>query len=204
MPMQNKNSGEEKSNNKTNNSQKKITILEICLVIFTASLAFTGWLQYCNFKDFTKKNSRAHLVVVEPQLTLLEVDEQIRATYIVRNDGQTPAYKVRDVYHLEIIRDPEKPEIMPTNTRDFNYPIYGSGVRHIRKVHSGKQILTPKLYAALSDTGQNSHGIYLWGKIKYVDIFDEPHSLTFCFRYVFDEPIGEFRTYGTCNDADRN
>ncbi len=157
--------------------------------------------QYCSFKKFTRKTNRAYLVAIVPELNLLQIGEQIEVSYTVRNDGQTPAYNVSDSVYVKILPDTSKPK-MPTGTRDFYYPLYGSGVPQNRKVHSAKQIYTQELEIDLGDT-VNTHGIYLWGRIKYTDIFKKPHWTTFCYRYVWHKPIGEFRTYGTCNDADR-
>ena len=184
--------------NREYNVNKILALTSILLVIITFA-------HFWIFRSHSKKNSRAYLVVVKPKLVRghpknLIMGKRIEVSYTVRNDGQTPAYNVSDTVFVKILPDTCRPEIMPTDTRDFYYPLYGSGVPQDRKVHSGKQLWTPKLYAALSD----SHGIYLWGTIKYVDIFDNTHHTNFCFRYVLDEPIGEFRTYGTCNDADRD
>lgn len=185
---------------KENAKERKHNVNKV-IALTSILLVGIGFAHFWVFRSYSQKNSRAYLIAVDPKLNLLKIGKRIEVSYTVRNDGQTPAYNVSDKVFVKILPDTSKPE-MPTDTRDFYYPLYGSGVPQNRKVHSAKQIYTPGLRVSLNDTG-TTYGIYLWGRIKYTDIFRKPHWTTFCYRYVWDKPIWEFRTYGTCNDADR-
>jgi len=166
------------------------------MVILTAFLALFAWQQ----NSTHRKQLRAYIVIEEPELGYPQppdVGRRIEMTFVIRNDGQTPAYDVRDSLYLEIRSPDDRPLIMPIETRSFNHPVYGSGIPQKRIVHSGKQIFT-KEHAKGFRTGD--FRVFFWGRIEYTDIFDCRHWTTFCYEYGFE--WSEFRPYGKCHDGD--
>lgn len=161
-------------------------------------------------KDIANRQLRPYLTVIKPQLERgnpdsLTIGEPIEMSYIVRNDGQTPAYEIKDSVHIQILLFKNRPETIPDTVRNFYYPVYSPGVSQTRKIHSGKQVLLQKHIDGFNNKkGSEDFRIFFWGRIEYTDIFNKTNWTEFCYQYIFHKPIREFRTYGTCNNADRN
>jgi len=164
-------------------------------------------------KDTAHRQLRAYLIPNTPKLTVRPASifqflkgKRLPAIYTIRNNGQTPAYDVRDVVHVKVLRRENRPEVIADTVRNFYHPVYGANTEHKRIVHSGKNSFTTDFfrkengrYIFKSDT----LSIYVWGRIEYTDIFKNNHWTEFCYEFVFDQFISDFRAYETCNQADR-
>ncbi|MCH8956388.1 hypothetical protein IIA28_13880 [candidate division KSB1 bacterium] len=182
------------------------------ILYYTGNLFYQSVEQTQTSKDISHRQLRAYLVIIEPQLKVdpqfffRNINKRVEMSYIVKNSGQTPAYDVRDSVNIKIWPREAKPQTMPESVKDFNYPVYGPNTQNTRKIHSGdSNILTQRYFIPNTNTFDTvNYGIYFWGRIEYSDIFNKTHFTNFCYEFIFDEPIDEFRTYETCNDADRD
>jgi len=209
--LQNENTKNKEQRDK--NSKTKEWIWRLVPIILTIGIVYVMYIQSKISEDSTYRQLRAYVVPTKPKLTFppdsfyYHVGERIKMTYTVRNDGQTPAYDVQDSVFVRILPRSEKPTNIPDETRDFYYPIYGARTENIRKIHSGKNyVICPHHFVETDSMAFNAkkYTIFFWGRIDYTDAFKKPHFTKFCYEYVFDFPIAEFRTYGTCNQADRD
>lgn len=185
---------------------------KVWMVILTVFIVRFMCVQIKMSDDHTRKQLRAYLIPLKPMLTVppeslfVYIGKPLPMMYIIRNDGQTPAYDVRDSVNVKILPRKQKPTEVPKGVRNFYYPVYGAGTSHTRKIHSGEDSLVAEKHfkgANLTKFDWVKFGIYFWGRVEYTDIFMESHSTEFCYEFVIHEPIREFRTYGQCYQADR-
>lgn len=177
------------------------SITEFLLVIFTGIIALYAIYQNSLFKDFSKKNSRAYLSVVNPILDTLYAynTSTLRTTYTIQNTGNTPAYDVRRTIFFE--RQHPGEAIIPDTIKliDSSKFIYPPGEYQLIKLF--KQENFPETGFTSDDTIR----YFFTGRIEYVDIFDQSHWLTFAYEYVFrPKRGGTFRQYFIGNRADKN
>ena len=209
-----KNNPQNKQNNYYNSTKEFLKKINPYATIFLTVLIVRFMCVQNNIsKDTARRQLRAYLVPTNPTLKVTPdsfayyIGNRIEMSFDIINNGQTPAYDVRDSVHIKVLPRTEKPKTAPGSTRTFYYPIYGAGTSHTREIHSGKHnVLCVKHFIKTDSSlvfNTVEYGIYFWGKIEYTDIFQEYHFTDFCYSFVFDKPIWEFRTYGKCNQADR-
>lgn len=89
--------------NTSNNKERRNFWINVVLAVSTVIIATFAVFQYISFEKFSKKNSRAYLVVVNPVLDTLEAygRRTPRVTYTIQNTGKTPAYKVTSFIFLK-------------------------------------------------------------------------------------------------------
>ncbi len=187
-----------------NHIQKKNKIqncISIFLVIATICMVIISICQYYAFNEFSKKNSRAYLSVVNPILDTLEAygSTDLRIIFSVQNTGKTPAYDV----NYTIIFEQQLPAraVIPDtiNIADSSKYIYAPGEFQMIKLF--KQINIPEENFTKDDNPR----LFFTGRFEYVDIFNQCHWLTFAYEYVFRPKIGGMlRPYSKGNNTDKN
>jgi hypothetical protein len=105
----------------------------------------------------------------------------------IENSGQTPARGVVGVINLH--SEPEKGAKLPTN---FAFP---DDQKHlfISKSDIGKDKHRDAIVAlandditAFKDAAADRATLFLYGHVDYCDIFQQPHTTAYCFKYVLN------------------
>lgn len=120
----------------------------------------------------------------------------------LRNSGQTPAMRVRCWLRLELL-DPASPEFEPPPERidDAGFVI-NPGSTHTLHAHRLKALDE----GDASDLSVGARRFYLWGEIRYDDIFGHEHRTRFrLFHRVYERGGKPMQIWSYCdegNDAD--
>ena len=85
----------------------------------------------------------------------------------------------------------------------MNVNLVTPGNNYIGKRKSYYPMMYKQLDLLYHDIEAGKFGIYVWGRIEYTDTFKDCHWTEFCYEFVFDPLIKEFRAYSNCNKADR-
>jgi hypothetical protein len=102
----------------------------------------------------------------------------------VKNFGQTPAYKVRLRYMIELREFPtNRPFVVPDNPQVSVAVLPPTAPIH--DAFRPPQILGPNQRQRLND---GAAAIYIYGLITYEDIFEEPRETV--FRYMIGGNVG--------------
>lgn len=127
--------------------------------------------------DTAKKELRAYMGIGGGEVYRLP-DGVLRGTVVIKNFGETPAHNVQPA----ITGDFRKPE----DTRPFPDPDF---IPH-------KQPIAPTMHweighefrdktlEEVNDVYARKLLVYVWGHVKYDDIYGEPHTIRFRFRNV--------------------
>jgi len=187
--------------NKTNRNNKdgfKFWI-NVVLVFFTGVIATFAVLQFNCFVKFSETNNRAYLSVVNPVLDTLDAYGVVapRVTYTIQNTGKTPAYKVTRFIILEDQWKSIGPVIPDTTNRSSEY-IYAPGKFEDTTIF--KQFHTVNDSSTIK---KDEIRRFFYGRIKYYDIFDQYHWLTFAYELIFrHKKGGKFHLYPKYNNTD--
>lgn len=150
-------------------------------------------------KETMQKANRAYLVIVnptyEPYLSV-QGDTSHRIIYYVKNSGNTFAYSATDSVIFEDRWLSCQPRI-PAGTNERNQWVYPPGET---KREAFFQQISHRERCGIY--GGDFPLRYFSGRIKYSDVFNKEHWLTFCFamRHLQDS---KFYTLGECNDTDK-
>ena len=120
-----------------------------------------------------------------------------RITYTIQNTGKTPAYEVTSIIYFEH----QWKSIGPTipDTTNLDKYIYAPGNTEHTKLF--KQVSTLKDSTIKGDKLRR----FFFGRIKYFDIFEQCHWLTFAYEYVWrHKKSGKFEQYPKYNNTDKN
>jgi hypothetical protein len=160
-------------------------ILSIATIASVVALIVTDH----TLKDTARRQLRAYLYVDPLSFGPVGADAAIGPTIIIRSAGVTPAYKLRLAATIEIgeFPLPNKSELSDPFNRDGegvlkkSYPIlYGNdGVirEPITVKFSQKAIDLLKI---------DHHRLYVFGGVKYLDIFGVERRYDFCFSFNAD------------------
>ena len=167
------------------------------VVIVTIPVALCSICTYCKFQDFSKKDTRAYLSVVNPVLDTLHTYGDLRITYTIQNTGKTPAYEVTNIIYFEEQWKSIGPTI-PDTTNPGKCIIAPGKIEYIKRF---TQVDSLKHSTMEGDVKRR----FFFGRIEYVDIFEQNHWLTFAFEYVWrNTEYGKFDPYPEYNDTDKN
>lgn len=210
-PKETADSKKNKTNKRNKNFQKYF--YPLTMVFLTMLIIRFMAVQNGISKDTAHRQLRAYLIPNTPELTVPQeslfvyIEEgRLPVKYAIRNNGQTPAYDVRDAVNVRTLRRGDRPVIIADTVRNFYHPVYGANTEHKRIIHSGKNSFTADYFFLKNGKLIFEAGIfdiYVWGRIEYTDTFKDSHWTEFCYEFVFDPLIKEFRAYETCNQADR-
>ena len=176
-----------------------MTSATFALALFTLILALAMIVQIRDTRETSKKQLRAYISVLPPVLGVsAKPFDPITAGCVVRNSGQTPAYKVHAFIALKILPTPEVEKCPNPNelNSDPERAVVGPGVELVlwRQPASDVKNYPPEIY--------HSHRVLYYGRIEYTDVYGVEHWTT--FSYVFYFWIPQFYAYGPYNDADKN
>ena len=161
---------------------------------FAAVMAYFAFQQTCiscNVASITKDATRPYLVVEDFKLRVVDivngiprpfvVGKRFVIDFVIRNKGQTPAYKVVDFLQADILKKDAILPMPPTNIS--NQYIVGSEIKKFKQ--------SERLYSKEDSIGINTkntteeHWVYFWGKIEYFDIAGTTYWTEFGYRYIF-------------------
>lgn len=148
------------------------------LVIATAGLVYYA-------RDTGRRQLRAYVSATPNNLIYnIGPPPNIRYRFSIINHGQTPAYHVTDTALVDIFPYPLPPNF---NFPDFPSPHPSRIVLHPdARTYSGEAHATRSF--AAQEIGQivtgNQCRLYIFGVVRYVDIFKEPHTTKFCHSVV--------------------
>jgi hypothetical protein len=126
--------------------------------------------------DTARRELRAYVGVIEGYVENLVPGAIPRAVVLIKNSGQTPAYKVAATTTCAAGRFPPDRtfDVNPPENADFRSPINpGEGYTVFSPI--GKQITAQQI--ELIEAGEGA--IWAFGAIRYMDAFDEPRVTTF-------------------------
>lgn len=155
------------------------------LCFITLVLAgFTGWLWHATKSlvlgadDTAKRQLRAYVTIEKAMITGLDDGDVPTATLVIKNAGQTPAHKLEGMGGIaigtswEAIPQAQEGPIIMTQSS------LGPGCTSMqfhqapRPLHSGEM-------TTLCD---GSHIIFVYGEMRYIDTFDNPHIIKYRFQ----------------------
>ena len=149
-------------------------------------------------KDTEKRQLRAYIVITDFSVVCPDCGDDtggppwpFRNTvrYKVENSGQTPAYHVRNTSYW-ITVDEVGPYAVIAD--DFAYEdvnlvedkFYGEiDVGRDKNRDSGGEIKAEAIPIFKSAVNKEK-SLFIYGHVDYCDIFNEPHSTAFCYRYM--------------------
>jgi hypothetical protein len=155
-----------------------------------------SWYQITRIRDTEQRSLRAYLVLAEfgvlcpdcgdVSLTPRGVPSIKNAIQLrIENVGQTPARQVIGTTNLYSVpgnqgKLPANFTFSDQNTRRF---ISKSDIGR-NKFRDGIVELTADEVAALQEAGDGRKSLFLYGHIDYCDVFEQPHTTAYCFKYV--------------------
>jgi hypothetical protein len=164
------------------NRDSIIALATMLLALVTGGLV---WVAYQQFKT-PRAQLRAYLSVVIGSGAYQDRSRNIRfeGAPTLRNNGQTPAYKVR----FEI-----RAAIIPDNlVADYEFKVPASGVESQSTIGPGEErILRAWLPDYVNDSdvpdikSAKGRALHVWGIVHYEDVFRQPHFVKFCQHLVW-------------------
>jgi hypothetical protein len=145
------------------------------IATFTIVLAFIGLCALHVASDTERRQLRAYMVVDSASITRLEEGKTIEAEVIMKNTGQTPAYKVSGYTAIMYDRFPLGRPFPTVDKNNLNTAIVGSGGLVRGKVPT-LDVPTKETFAAFN-TG--TMAVYVMGKITYIDAFGDQRFLKY-------------------------
>jgi hypothetical protein len=181
-----------------------IAILLALTMIATGVAACYTKKQWETAADAEKRTLRAYVIVPSGsdakgnntiRIENAQPGQPIIAWVTMQNQGQTPAYKLRQGIVVKVLPFP-----LPNG---FSYPIdtmYNLSLIGIHdQVFGSKHVAVFSEYEKLSLATQVS-AIYIYGTINYVDIFGDTHFTNYCVFFKVASPVSNY--YDHHNDAD--
>lgn len=156
-------------------------------------------------RETAKRQLRAYIEVIVGDAMWQEREKGYRfgALPIIRNSGQTPAYKLRFV---------AKAGILPSDlTKDYFLSEVGDevgetmlGINQPMTMHAKVDDFVHDGDVQSTKDGEREKCLYTWGMIRYVDCFGDEHFTRFCHRLKWLPDGGKVYGYYVPgrNDAD--
>ncbi|MHB8843492.1 MAG: hypothetical protein ACYC7L_01980 [Nitrospirota bacterium] len=140
--------------------------------IFTGQTAET-------MKDTTMQQLRAYVFTKHDEPFTLEINGRLSTATIIKNFGQTPAHDMMTCHRVGIYSLPL------TTTNKLEDPIYEpdspSGPLAPGEVAYQRATIPELLPDDISaDIAAGKVALFVFGEIKYVDIFNKPHRTRYC------------------------
>ena len=172
---------------------RKISWIEVALVVVTAIMAVASWALVTVTQNNSKKQLRAYVFADAFLVAGITGPSGPIITMDIKNSGQSPALDLKAWSGLIIERYPAPGQfpvppsdliLSKTNLASFGGTSSGSSVL-LRSPRS----LTPEEISGLQN---NTLAIYSFGRMEYRDIFGKNHFTT--FRVYFNTTIGKIGT----------
>jgi len=147
------------------------------LAFITAGLIYVGVRQELHLRDTARKELRAYLCIRNAEMHMLPTGV-LRAFVEIFNAGKTPAHKVHPAmigemrapsgnkFFGEVAPMPHRQPIAPGSQWSIGYEFNDASADDVRAVRADQKL------------------VYMWGCIKYEDIFQKPRELRFRLRNV--------------------
>lgn len=171
----------------------------------TVLLVLTGIAALYISKDSEKRQLRAY-VYATPGIENFTIGQRSRISVLIRNDGQTPAYNFNVAMHAQSRPYPQQGPIAGEGIKPVPTSPTGDGIGNFAyKEHeiefSLPQDMSPLITDAMyAGTGQR---LYVWGRVLYLDAFQDQHHLNFCFTITEETVRRKHLSYcQDYNDAD--
>ena len=155
-----------------------IALFTFALAIATIGLIFVGVRQEMHFHNTAKKELRAYLCIRNAEKTYNLPTGVLRAFVEILNTGKTPAHKVHPALFAEmrapnsnkpfdeVIPMPHRQPIAPGSQWSIGYEFNDASPDDVSAVIANRKL------------------VYMWGCIKYEDIFRQSRELRFRLRNV--------------------
>ena len=139
-------------------------------------------------KDHAMRELRAYLAVVIGDAVYQERDKNLlfEGRPLLINSGRTPAHKIRFKARAAILPVPLPKETDLPETGDL-----GIGETILSVQQTGSMCAVVDGFCQDDEveaikSGNKGKALYVWGRIDYVDIFDESHYTRFCHQLHWD------------------
>ena len=103
----------------------------------------------------------------------------------IKNYGQTPAYKVISRAEMAVIQNQRENESLSTPVVESQFPTTIGPQSGFNKTIVFDRSITPQ---EITDIANQSRGIYLYGRIEYIDAFKKKRFTNFRLRYTGQYP----------------
>ena len=170
--------------------------LTFVIALATVVLAFFANLQWRETRKTGKRQLRAYLSVVIGDAAYQERTKDIKfeARPVIRNAGQTPAYKVRCEIRAEII-----PRAL---ARDYAFTPPSTGQKSQSSIGPQETRMiggTVPYFVPDDDVDDIKAGtdrsLWVWGVVTYEDAFGDEQTTEFCQRLWWDKSGRIFGAY---------
>jgi hypothetical protein len=131
-----------------------------------------------------------------------QVANEPACVLILKNSGQTPAYKVVSFAKIELVEPINEDRLVTTPLLDKFSANLGPGTQIRNSPRFGRQLTQNEI----ADINNGTKGLYLFGRIDYRDIFWRKRFTTFRLRYLGTYPPSEPANLNFCergNEVDR-
>lgn len=168
------------------------------IAVGTVALVLIGLGALWVSRDSEKRQLRAYVLVTDSGIACASCgDTEIKFptfpgttnayVMVLQNSGETPASRVRVVSTWLNVGRPgaELPAhfTFPDARPDALHSFFSSSELGKDEVGTSISPLTDRAVAALKAAGANTSTVFLYGHVDYCDIFGEPHSTAYCFKY---------------------
>ena len=127
---------------------------------------------------------RAYVSATPDWIERFSASKVVEIKYAIRNHGQTPAKEMISLAKVDVLPYPLPDNWAftepPPNIKGSKSTLYADSPRYARTTM--KRLLTSNELASVS--GGKTHRIYVYGVIRYLDIFDDEWSTEFCFSLI--------------------
>ena len=172
------------------------------LVIATIVIASIGMLQWWETRNTAKRQLRAYVGVRPSTLKIVTTWEWI---FDITNYGQTPAYRLIDNAIVDICPYPLPPKFpfpelpAPEPSAAVIYPnmVYYTGVARAKRDFTQEELNKIK--------SGTTHRLYIFGMLKYVDIFGISRTTKFCYSAIKDPFVAVSQgAFPPCEPSDQH
>jgi hypothetical protein len=161
------------------------TVLCIATIASVVALIVTDH----TLKDTARRQLRAYIYVDHGSFGPARADALIGPTITIRSAGATPAYKLRLAATIEIGKFP-----LP-NASELSDPFGRAGegitIRNYPILYGSEGAITEQIAVKFSQKAidllkVDFHRLYLFGGVKYLDVFGIERRYDFCFSFNGD------------------
>jgi len=162
-----------------------LTVFTGALVVATMVLAVPSICMARTARETAEKQLRAYVVVKGVTVELVKDHNTSQVTGLTcrvafLNAGQTPAYDFEPSWTAERREYQMEPRFAPVTLRAHrSTAILGPRVEHPEGLGTGMN-LTDNEVAALR---RNDKAVYIWGQVRYRDIFNKTRHTCFAFQW---------------------
>lgn len=197
-------------------------------IIIACIAACFSWYQGWVARDAEQRSLRAYMIVTDLGVFCPDCGDTVltgpafpdmknSVRFRIENGGQTPASDVTTTTNWIPVYDVSPAVTLPDGFAFLDHtkkePAFASTSDVGRDHH--KDVAGPipdSDIATFKDAAAQKFTLFIYGHVDYCDVFDQPHSTAFCFRYIpnaglhlpiCDRFNGEIPPRGRCKATDR-